>query len=731
MTTLKCLQAFFACFLTAGAWLLITGCASAQPISDRSLPVIEINSPQGGERFTTLELQIEVELLIRDDSRLRSVIIEVTGESAATYFPICGDDAGRCVFDPPVSEFRFTVPVFSGWNTLNVFATDLAGNTGESSTSFYIFPPASEEPGLSIEWSKLPPVVVDDSPQWNPPPPAPRDRYDLLILTHSKRDQNGLLGFGKILEKLVYHKNSTGMPTILKTLEEIYEIPEMRGRDHAETIKNYLVWARKHWQIKYVMLVGDSDRFPIRYTRTYDLGHWGHNFAPSDLYYADLFDANGNPDDWDFDDDGLYGEMQGNFPAGAFDLNQDRLHLIPEVAIGRVPASTEQELNAYVEKIIQYETSADPGWFKHALLLTGDYPYSNNTNDAIGTILQGQSFQLTKLYHNQIWPSTTPNQRIDTINKVLNAGVGFVSYVGHGGGVEPPAKNGGVWGGWYNYYNIPGLANADRLPVIFSAACETGMFHFGKGPYLAKEGYEYRATAFPVVPPSPDAFAKYRWGPEPLEMMPTQYDVDALAEHFLVKNTAGAIAFIGAYTGTQGDSHTLARYFFEAYASGNVILGDAWNAAIREFVQSVIDHFQFPADRNSWYTAARYHHIHKMLLFGDPSLRLGGLLPDLTAVPDPKTGSYCVRKDVDLIVTVRNEGAGIAGPCTTTVDFGRYGQVSRPTPPLAPGQSATISFPIPRGCFDSDCEFRIQVDSQQAVSESDEANNKVQDRCIG
>jgi hypothetical protein len=73
--------------------------------------------------------------------------------------------------------------------------------------------------------------------------------------------------------------------------------------------------------------------------------------------------------------------------------------------------------------------------------------------------------------------------------------------------------------------------------------------------------------------------------------------------HFLVKHDVGAIAFIGAYTGTQGDRHTLARGFFKSYANDNTILGDAWNGSLKTFVNGPIASLGFRG--SNWYTYAR------------------------------------------------------------------------------------------------------------------------------
>lgn len=104
--------------------------------------------------------------------------------------------------------------------------------------------------------------------------------------------------------------------------------------------------------------------------------------------------------------------------------------------------------------------------------------------------------------------------------------------------------------------------------------------------------------------------------------------------------------------------------------------------------------------------------------------------PDLIPVPDPQRG-FCRRENMKLTVTVRNQGSMNAGPSTTRVDFGSFGIATQPTPALAAGASIDLVFDIPPRCFNPDCEFRISVDSNSQVNESNEANNTVGDTCRG
>ena len=130
------------------------------------------------------------------------------------------------------------------------------------------------------------------------------------------------------------------------------------------------------------------------------------------------------------------------------------------------------------------------------------------------------------------------------------------------------------------------------------------------------------------------------------------------------------------------------------------------------------------------YTAGSKEQVETLHTERVPPRRLERGLPDLIPVPDA-TGSFCRRRESNLTVTVKNQGAGAAGPSVTEVDFLALGKVSVPTPPLGPGASVDLLFPIPPQCFDPDCEFRITVDANNQVTESNEGNNSASGTCLG
>ena len=117
--------------------------------------------------------------------------------------------------------------------------------------------------------------------------------------------------------------------------------------------------------------------------------------------------------------------------------------------------------------------------------------------------------------------------------------------------------------------------------------------------------------------------------------------------------------------------------------------------------------------------------VHERRLDGDQPEDLADLVPE----PDAN-GQFCRLRDGRLIVTALNQGGGAAGASSTRVDFGAA-PVTLPTPALPAGASHDHLVPLPGGCFDPDCEFRITVDAGAAVPESDETNNTASGLCLG
>ena len=112
--------------------------------------------------------------------------------------------------------------------------------------------------------------------------------------------------------------------------------------------------------------------------------------------------------------------------------------------------------------------------------------------------------------------------------------------------------------------------------------------------------------------------------------------------------------------------------------------------------------------------------------------------PDLVPVnPQPNAGRLGLRSNPSsgrLVVTVRNQGAGPAGPSHTTVNLTTgttVTPVTANTPMLPAGNVVDVMAVMPLGCFTPNCAFQIVVNSASEVAESNEGNNLADGLCLG
>ena len=443
--------------------------------------------------------------------------------------------------------------------------------------------------------------------------------YELLIVAPE--------AFIDALQPLKDFKDATNRPTVLLSLEEVYG--SFMGDDTAEKVKNCIADYENTYGIGYVLLVGDCDRFPVRYhyrkaINTTENTVLDLTYHPSDLYYADLYyEGTGDFCSWDANGNGFYGEVLYDFAGGSWhepDKNIDDLDLRPDVAVGRVPASTLSEVQRYVDKVITYELDCSPDttWFKNALFVSGvdggmwnpvtkEIPQLN----AIATLLDSMSFTTIKLYDDDYPPNDgVPNST--SINSYLNDGVGFMNVHCHGSR-----------GGWDGVYSVPtgmsGLSNHDNLPIIYSMSCHIGAYapQPHNDQYLDENNDPQTITY--TYPVSMAAFTEPT-KPNPLQDSTT--DRESPTEYFLVSyDTKGAIASIApSDKALTGNTEYLNDGFFDGYENGLTVLGDVWNHGINYYCDN---YWATPATGTggSMGKLVRYH------LFGDPSLAIGGL-PD-------------------------------------------------------------------------------------------------------
>ncbi len=177
-------------------------------------------------------------------------------------------------------------------------------------------------------------------------------------------------------------KQLFGYTVRVVTLDTIYGL---YTGDNAERIWQFLHdrYPPDVWGIRYVLLVGDVDRMPIR--MLYPDGNAGDGSAyASDFYYANLSMAN-----WDVDGDNRWGEFTHDH------LDQD-FHA--EVIVGRIPLSDPRLVQDVSNHIVAFEKDIG-GWKRNVLLAHGIMDYGDAVDPAIADIATLAERLKTRLLH--------------------------------------------------------------------------------------------------------------------------------------------------------------------------------------------------------------------------------------------------------------------------------------------------------------------------------------------
>jgi hypothetical protein len=442
------------------------------------------------------------------------------------------------------------------------------------------------------------------------------DAYDMIIIC---RDS-----YASLLQPLVDHKNTHGIQTKLIPLQDISSgtyFP-LQGRDLQENIKYFIKDAKETWNITYVMLVGNYAQVPIRYSHliTDADGAYEESKFVSDLYYADLYDANGSFSSWDTDNDNVFAE----WPYPEWQTPEDKVDMVPDVHVGRLACMFKTEVKTVVDKIISYETTAaGSDWFTRMVVIGGDTfdkSWEMGTDYNEGEVANQQALDYMPQFDAvKLWTSlgtlTTEN-----IHEEISKGCGFVYFCGHGSPKSWATHNNGDyvnWTGQFKNTDMPKLTNTGMPPVLMVGGCHNSEFDSAPRNLiigLLTEGLNY----FKVNETWLGSYWKYNYALECWSWV-------------FVKVRGGAIATIGSsgYGGVsigdgnhdsipdciQGSDGWFEVEFFRLYNQENItVLGQTYDQAITGYIQN------FPVDTDRYDAKIVQTHV----LLGDPSLHIGG-----------------------------------------------------------------------------------------------------------
>ncbi|MBN2494978.1 MAG: hypothetical protein JXR96_10340 [Deltaproteobacteria bacterium] len=444
------------------------------------------------------------------------------------------------------------------------------------------------------------------------------------------------LGGDDSLEALRDARELTGLASSIVSLEWIQtHYPGTRpdgGADDATRIREFLTDAYAEWGVRHALLVGDADAadvggesgdmlMPVRglyVNMGYDpeIGAEIADQIPADMYYGCLDGS------FDFDADGVYGEHGDGLGGGEVDL-------LAEIAVGRAPVDSEQELRQFVAKTLAYDQAAG-SWLSDVWML-GEWLFDGPVwgGDYMDELIHGASTGGTTTLGFDSLPFFACHTLYDRdlggpdawgpgdLVPLLDEGPHVVNHLGH---------SDVTYNMRLEIHQADALINSHSF-LLYSQGCLAGSFD-NRGP--AEYG---------------DWF----------------YDQDSIGEHFVCGEHGPAAAVLnsryglGSY-GTDGPSQRFHREFWDAFFSeGKTRLGEALADAKDDNAPGMGD------DWNRW---AGY----TVNLLGDPALVLHKSIntdQPLLGVYPPELRTYAAADDPGsastAVLHVRNDGVGALG----------------------------------------------------------------------
>lgn len=410
---------------------------------------------------------------------------------------------------------------------------------------------------------------------------------------------------------LIAHKNATGMPAALATVEDFTaQFLDCRtdcppGADIAGAVKRGIDYFYRYRGTKYVFLAGDSTHVPVRYATHHDSPvdtpeKHTISYRATDLYYANIYHHRGGSDlagafsSWDANHDGRFNESR--WLVSAYDFNPDDVDGYPDVAVGRLDVSKPDDLVKYVQKVVAYETvrmNADGSTFFADELYGGADRYDREIASRL-TIRGRTSFYMIEHKAQDALPARFQSGGAADVERAAADSV-FIVYVGHGARAQ--------WGhdSAVVSLGVIGKMSQSNLPIVFGIGCETGAY---------TPDYRKFSAVPPDTPPPP---------PQPFNAFSNWWLAHAGWQD---GRSGGAIAYAGEPLVMPDDlGAELVGDFMQRYSAGERTLGDAWRAAQQMYWHAHLNTRNKPGD-NSWPFAEPRIYLGIMTLFGDPSLRL-------------------------------------------------------------------------------------------------------------
>jgi hypothetical protein len=267
------------------------------------------------------------------------------------------------------------------------------------------------------------------------------------------------------------------VPVMLVDVQDIYDEFSF-GRVDPTALRNFFQCARDRYNggnpeagPAFVLLLGDA-HFDFRNT----LDRGARVFVPTYEGYFDLGLA-GTIYSPQFGSDDFYAYLDGPSDSGI------------DLYIGRFPVRTLYEAETVVEKTKGYESAAADGPWKGRVTLVADDICQGTILDRLTFLHMQQTevlprllpsvLQIDKVYLYEYGHECVYDRKplaADALRARMNEGTLLVNFTGHGSDSQLADER------VFETSGVPGLTNADRLFLFFTASCSVGMYDFfGEG----------------------------------------------------------------------------------------------------------------------------------------------------------------------------------------------------------------------------------------------------------
>lgn len=271
-------------------------------------------------------------------------------------------------------------------------------------------------------------------------------------------------------EVLADWKTRKGVPTVVRTVEWIQQ-NYWSGADIAESVRHFIQEAFAKWGVEWVLLGGDTDIIPARYGY---VTFYEGEFIPTDMYYSCLDGT------WNADGDSIWGEAYHDAMEPG-----DETDLYAEVYLGRMTSSTFAEAEILVGKTISYETPVDT-LSKRKFCMLAEVIFPDDYEPGDGIILDGAEIcegvytsylegnpdvTTARLYQTcALYPGTICLTVMNTLS-ALEEGQNHVVHAGHGYKYTMSVGNGVILN-----YDAALLTNGDALFSMYLMNCTNVAF---------------------------------------------------------------------------------------------------------------------------------------------------------------------------------------------------------------------------------------------------------------